>query len=230
MPGNIYTKINRPSKEIIDLFKEIPTGIASDAQGRSNTMHAEIKGLKRDWRILGPAITVRCMAGNNLAIHQALYLAEPGDIIVVDGTGITTVSLWGTIMTEVARSRDLAGVVIDGSIRDFTESVDLNFPIFCRGVTPRGPHKGWSDDINVPISCGGVPVHPGDIILGDGDGVVVIPKGMAKDISEKAERQMKKEKAWLEEIRKGKTTLEAIGLQKNVDWLGVNKHEQAYDD
>lgn len=230
MPGFVFTKINRVEKEIVEDFKNIPTSIVSDALGRNNTMHAAIKTLKKGWKIAGPAITVKAMVGNNLGAHQALYLAQEGDIIVIDGNGFEDISLWGAIMSEVAQERKIQGIIIDGSIRDYQESIDLDFPIFCRNVTPRGPHKGWRDDINVPISCGGVPVLPGDLILADEDGVVVVHKKMARETLKIAQKKLAAEKEWISEVRKGKTTLEAIGLDKNVEFFKTKTRDEAFDD
>lgn len=230
MTGFVFAKINRVEKEIIEDFKKIPISIVSDALGRNNTMHAAIKPLKKDWKIAGPAITVKAMVGNNLGTHQALYLAQEGDIIVIDGNGFENISLWGAIMSEVAQERKIQGIIIDGSIRDYKESIDFDIPIFCRNVTPRGPHKGWGDDINVPISCGGVPVLPGDLILADEDGIVVVHKKMASEILKIAQKKLVAEKEWISEVRKGKTTLEAIGLDKNVEFFKIKTRDEAFDD
>ncbi len=193
-------------------------------------MNSSIKPLKSGWRISGSAITVKAMVGNNLGVHQALYIASKGDIIVVDGKGFEDIALWGGIMTEIAVKREIAGIIIDGSIRDLDIALNFDFPIFCRNISPKGPHKGWGDDVNVPISCGGVPVLPGDIIVGDSDGIVVIHKKFAEDVLAISKKIVNGEKEWLDDIRKGKTSLEAIGLQKNVELFSIKEIDEAFDD
>ena len=230
MPGIVFKKINRLSNEIIKEFANLPTSIVSDAQGRNNTMDAAIKPLKNNWKITGSAITVKAMVGNNLGVHQALNYAQEGDIIVVDGNNYNNIALWGGIMTEIAVEKKIGGLIVDGSIRDVDKALDHDFPIFCRGISPRGPHKGWGDDVNVPISCGGVPVLPGDIIIGDSDGVVVIHKKFVAFVLKRAKEKTLLEENWIQQIKNGKTTLEAIGLIKNIDFLSIKEIDKAFDD
>ena len=221
MTGIIYTKIERTEKKILEEFKSIATTLISDAMNRTNVMKASIKPIVENIRIAGNAVTAKCIVGDNLMTHQALYLAEAGDILVIDGKGYTDKSIWGGIQTEVSMKRGIAGVVIDGAIRDVQEVKRLKYPVFCSGVVPAGPHKGWGDSINVPIQCGGVPVHPGDIIVGDDDGVVVVPLREAEEILKKAKDLIEVERGWKKKLDEGKTTLEAIGLDKKLLELNV---------
>ena len=230
MPGIVFKKVNRLPRNIIKEFGQIPTSIVSDAQGRNNTMDASIKPLKSDWKITGSAVTVKAMVGNNLGVHQALYIAQENDVIVVDGNGFENIAMWGGIMTEIAVKRKITGFIVDGAIRDVDTALKLNFPIFCKGITPRGPHKGWGDDINVPISCGGVPVLPGDIILGDAEGVVVVHKKFAEKVLKDSKERIEMEKRWNQDIKSGKTSLEAIGLKKNIEFYSVKEIDEAFDD
>ncbi len=230
MPGIVFKKVNRLPSNIITEFAKLPSSIISDAQGRNNTMDASIKPLRSDWKMIGSAITVKAMVGNNLGVHQALYLAKEGDIIVVDGNGFENIAMWGGIMTEIAVKRKLAGLVVDGSIRDVESAIELNFPIFSRSISPRGPHKGWGDDVNVPISCGGVPVLPGDIILGDSDGIVVVHKRFAVEVLKHSKERIEMEKRWTQELKDGKTTFEVIGLNKNVEFFSIREFDEAFDD
>jgi 4-hydroxy-4-methyl-2-oxoglutarate aldolase len=221
MPGIIKSKIKRPPKELITEFKALPTGVISDAMNRMNCMHAEIKPIMESEGVAGPAITVQCMVGDNLIIHQAIYVAEPEDILVIDARGHKDTSVWGSIMTKAALLRGIKAVVIDGSIRDLKENREAGLPIFCRGVVPAGSQKSWGGNINVPIHCAGVRVNPGDIIVGDNDGVVVVPADMALEILEKAKETVRREKEWVNSIESGKTTLEVIGLSKKINELGL---------
>lgn len=223
MSGIINRIIKRAPKEIIDGFRDIPTTIVSDAMNRMNCMSAEIKPLVSDIHTVGSAITVQAMVGCNIMSHKAIYVAEPGDIIVFDARGHKDTSVWGFLQTKACILRKLAGVVIDGTIRDSKEIKESRFPVFCRGVTPAGPHKGWGDSINVDIQCGGVSVSPGDIIIGDDDGVVVVPCEKVEEVLTESKARLQMEKEWFEKLEKGFSTVEILGLDKKITELGVKE-------
>ena len=144
MVGIINYKIERPAKELVAEFETLSTGIISDTMGRLNAMRAEIKPLgELGCVIAGPAVTVQCIVGDNLMVHQAIYVAQPGDILVIDAKGHKDTSIWGAIMTKAAMLRGLRAVVIDGSTRDLRENKEMGFPIFCLGVVPAGSQKSW---------------------------------------------------------------------------------------
>ena len=221
MAGIVNTKIKRPDKKIIQRFMKVPTTVASDCMNRMNSMYAEIKPLIRGLKIAGPAITVQCISGSNIMNHKAIYLAKPGDVIVIDARGEKNTAVWGFVQTFACIQKKIAAVIIDGSIRDVAEIRKSRFPIFCAGVSPAGPHKGWPDNINVPIACAGAPVHPGDIIIGDDDGVVVVPLEQAEKIILEAKKRMEMEENWFKKMKKGKSSLEAIGLDKKLSQMDV---------
>jgi regulator of RNase E activity RraA len=131
------------------------------------------------------------MVGCNLGAHIALYKAKPGDILVIDGKGYKDRSLWGGLQSYVALKKGLKATIIDGSIRDRCEHEELGYCVCAKGFTPAGPHKGWADELQVPITCGGVIVNPGDIIVIDNDSIAVIPKQKVESTLEKAQRQIK---------------------------------------
>ena len=195
-------------------FKNIPTTVISDCLNRANTMHADIKSLISPVKIVGQAITVQGMVGCNIASHKAIYIAKEGDVIVFDARGYVNTSVWGGVQTVAAKKRKIGGVVIDGSVRDAAEIRKLRLPVFCKGITPAGPHKGWPDSINVPVSCAGVPVMPGDVIVGDEDGVCVIPLGRVPEIAALAAQTVKKERGWIRKIKKGIPTTKILGLDR----------------
>jgi 4-hydroxy-4-methyl-2-oxoglutarate aldolase len=221
VPGIIINKIKRLDRKIIRQLSKIPTTIISDELERSYVMCSEIKPILPSLKISGSAITVECMVGDNIMTHQAIYLAEEGDVIVINARGFTDTAVWGYIQTKACKMRKIAGVVIDGSIRDYLEISKEKFPVFCRGITSAGPHKGWGGNINTVIQCGGVPVKPGDVIIGDSDGVVVIPQERAKEVLKGAKERLKMEKIWLKKLSQGMTTLEIIGLDKKIKELKI---------
>lgn len=180
----IFTKINRPSRELYEKFNDIPVANIADNMGRITCVDSYIKPFN-DVRLLGPAFTVRAPLGDNLMFHKALDMAQPGDVIVVDGEGDMSHSLCGEIMMRYALKKGIAGFLIDGCIRDAAALKELEFPVYARGVNPKGPYKNGPGEINVPVSCGGQVVLPGDIIVGDSDGVVIIRPEDAQDLLKK---------------------------------------------
>jgi len=198
----IYTKINRPSKELLDQFEGVPVANIADEMNRFSCMNAAIKPVN-SVPMVGPALTVRARAGDNLMIHKAIQMAQPGDVIVVDAQGDLTNSLTGDLMVRRAVKKGIAGIVIDGAIRDLDTVSTMDIAIYCAGVTPKGPYKNGPGEINVPVTCGGVVVNPGDILVGDGDGIVVITQKDAPVILEKAKAKVKKEYATVKSIEDG---------------------------
>ncbi len=177
IPGNrVYTKINRASAELIEKFKGQATPNIADNMGRMFCAGSTIRPVLPQMKICGSAFTVKVCPGDNLFIHKALDMAAPGDIVVVDGQGNITNSLIGEIMVRYAYKRNIGGLVLDGTVRDWDGIAELaKFPVFSKGYTAMGPYKDGPGEINTIISCGGAVVRPGDIVVGDADGVVFIP-------------------------------------------------------
>ena len=154
--------------------------------------------------MVGTALTVRTAIGDNLAIHRALDLIRPGDVVVIDGGGDTTRALVGEIMTTLAATRGAAGMVVDGAIRDAGALARSPFPCFARAAIHRGPYKNGPGEINVPVSIGGMIVEPGDIVVGDEDGVVAFPPAIAEDLARAVAAQEARETDILLSIREGR--------------------------
>ena len=152
----------------------------------------------------GPALTVRTRPGDNLMVHKALDIAEPGDIVVVDAGGDLTNAIIGEIMTTYAELRGIGGIVIYGSIRDSDSLRASRFPVYAAGVTHRGPYKDGPGEINVPVALGGMVVEPGDLVLGDGDGLVVVPFGRVEEVAAATEAKHATEDKALAAMRAGK--------------------------
>jgi len=200
-------------KKYLEELKQIPTSILSDVMNRMNCMDAGIKAIQKNVNMVGTAFTVKSMVGGNWGTHKALTMIKENEVLVVDARKHVDTSVWGYLQTSAAIKRRVAGVVIDGAIRDCQEIGRCQLPVFCRGVTPAGPHKGWKDDINIQIQCAGVVVNPGDFIKGDDDGVVVIRKTEIEKILELASDRLKKENEWFEKLEKGMNTFDIIGLK-----------------
>lgn len=173
-PGfRVITSISRPERALVDAFADIPVANIGDNMGRLSCVSADIRPYGK-LRMLGTALTVRGPVGDNLMFHKALDIAQPGDVMVVDGQGDMNHALCGEIMMRYAITRGVAGFLIDGCVRDVEGLAQLDFPVYARGVTPKGPYKSGPGEVNVPVVCGGQAVLPGDIIAADADGIVVI--------------------------------------------------------
>jgi regulator of RNase E activity RraA len=187
-------------------FKALPVANVSDAMARLPAAGAKLRPMHAGGTMAGPAFTVKARPGDNLLVHKALDLAEPGDIIVVDAGGDLTNAIIGEIMSSYAEMRKLGGMVIHGAIRDADALRASSFPVFAAGVTHRGPYKDGPGEINVPIALEGMVIEPGDLILGDGDGVLGVPFDHAEAICRAAEAKQVAETKMLEDIRAGRAT------------------------
>lgn len=185
----IYLKREMPDPEIMMQFKNIPASNTADVMSRNCAMNPRIKLVSqpKEQMMVGPAFTVKGRAGDNLALHAALNFCSEGDVLVVSNEEDNTRALMGEIMMAYLKyTKKVAGIILDGPIRDIDEIRTWDFPVYCTGTTPGGPYKEGPGEVNVPISCGGVSVNPGDIILADPDGVIVIPRKDAAVILDEA--------------------------------------------
>jgi regulator of RNase E activity RraA len=208
---------NKPSPDplVLQGYKELlkvysPSCVVADAQERAGVMRSYLRPLTTDTRFVGPALTVRLEPGNQVDCLDALSVAQDGDVIVVDAAGETETSIWGGLMSGLCKMKGVVGAVVDGGIRDTDETRDLGFLIFSKSIVPRSTHSPYSGrmepiEINVPIQCAGVVVHPGDLVLGDEIGVVVVELENAAQVLEKAREQADKEEKTRIKIREGKT-------------------------
>lgn len=176
-------------------YRNVPTTCISDTMQGLTNMDSAIKPLKEEYRIAGRAFTVKMPVGENLAVLQAIRKAQPGDILVIDAKGDTYRAIAGDFIVGLAKTLGIQGIVVDGVIRDIIGIKQLDFPVFCRGTTVAASGKAGWGEINVPISCGGVHVQPGDIIVGDADGVTVVPQASEEDILRKALDKLEKDQA-----------------------------------
>ncbi|MBP1779205.1 MAG: Dimethylmenaquinone methyltransferase [candidate division NC10 bacterium] len=211
----------RPDPQVIKGFEGIPTGVISDAMGRTGSMAAEIKPVWPRARLVGPALTVRTFPADNLMIHKAVTLAARGDVLVVNSGGYKDTAVFGDLLGYSCKVHGIAGVVIDGASRDAEGMAAIGFPVFARAVLPMGPFKDSPGSINVPVSCGGVAVRPGDIIVADADGVVVVPREEATEVLSKAQGASAKEEQMRERLAKGEYIYDILKLGDVLKGLGV---------
>jgi 4-hydroxy-4-methyl-2-oxoglutarate aldolase len=206
-------------QKLIDGFKKLPAGNVCDANDKIGNMDFRIKPIDPKSKLAGPAFTVPCAPGDNIAIHEAIYKAPAGSVLVIDAKAYTGAGPIGEIVVTACIKQGIAGIVIDGTVRDAADIEALGFPLFCRGLNPGGTLKNVVTDLNTAIVCGGVQVNPGDMIAGDRDGVVVIKKEKAAEVLEKAQAISDKEDKIVKQIRDGMTTLEIYGFGKKIEEL-----------
>ena len=202
----------RLTTDELSAWREIPTAVISDDLNRSGTMQAAIKPVGPGMDFAGQALTAQTMVGDNGTLHYALTKAWPGAVLIVDARAHEETAVWGGILTAGALARQISAVVIDGAVRDVAELRDSGVAVYARAVVPNGPHKGFGGSVNTSIQCAGVAVDPGDIVVGDEDGVVVIRPDQLSGLMERCRARIQKEKAFLAKIGAGMSTVELLGL------------------
>ncbi len=175
---------DRPPDSLVERFRQVPVAAVGDAQERLWVLEGDIRAMWPGAACAGPALPVYTRAGDNLAVHRALDVAQPGDVLVVNGQGDTTRALLGGLMARRARTLGLAGIVVDGAVRDVDEIESVGLPVFARASTPAGPYKNGPAEVGLPVACGGVVCSPGDIVCGDSDGVAVVPRTRAAHVAD----------------------------------------------
>jgi len=197
-------------------LKSLGTPTICEAMGRRGNMCSEIKPIWAGAKIAGTAFTVFCHVGDNLTLHKALALANPGDVLVVNAGGYKECGMWGEIMSLAAQKKGIEGLVVDGAVRDLVGIAGMKFPVFARALSPSGTTKETLSSINKPIMCGGTLVNPGDIVVGDDDGVVVIPQQEMRTVVARSKERAKKEEEVRKLIQQRKSTLEIYGFDKVI--------------
>lgn len=200
----VNMEINRPSAELIERIRQYSTTDICDGMVVAAAMDSRIKPMITTRKIVGPAITLKLTLGDSLLVTKAMAAAKRGDIIVIDGRGSENNALWGDHRSLTAKILGLEGAVLDGAFRDIDEAEEIGFPLYARSVTCSSSTKNSHGEVNVPICCGGVTVNPGDIIVGDRNGVCVIPPLFAEEILLNAGRKIAKMNELKKEIAAGK--------------------------
>ncbi|WP_347557367.1 RraA family protein [Robbsia sp. KACC 23696] len=222
---SIVRDFERVSAERVSEASQFQAAILADVAGRRGTLHGRVKPLAPTMKIAGPALTVEVRPGDNLAIHAALAIAKPGDVIVVDGKGDLSAALIGEIMSTQAEATGIAGFVIDGAVRDAHELANGRFPVFSAGLNPAGPTKSVAGRVNLPISAGGTTIYPGDLVVGDVDGVVIIPRADVDPILAAAHKKVDAETKRVAAIKAGDTR--APWLEKSLRAVGMLEEGEA---
>ncbi len=196
----------------LEKWKDLPPAIVSDCMNRTQVMSGAIKPVDQGMKLLGQARTVTCMVGDNSALHMAIGMAQPGQILVVDAGAFEDTAIWGGIMTRAALKRKIGGLVVDGAVRDVAEIREMGFQCFSRAIVPAGPHKGFGGIIDGTIACASCPVKSGDIVIGDDDGVCVVPLERADEILTASIDKLAQEEQTNAKTAEGKIPGDRLGL------------------
>jgi 4-hydroxy-4-methyl-2-oxoglutarate aldolase len=201
------------STELLDKLGPYSAATIHEALGREGALPAGIKPIHPAMKVCGPVFTIRSMPGDNLLLHRAVAAAAAGDVLVAEMSGFHEAGYWGEILTVAAQVRGIAGLVIDGCIRDASEIEALAFPAFCRGLSIVGTTKYGAGTLGEAVSIGDVRIEPGDVIVGDRDGLVAVPAGRLEETIARCEARVRKEQSTMQSLREGKTTLEIYGWE-----------------
>ena len=226
MNPDIQKDFERVAPQLVKQAAEFQAAILADVNGRRGALHGRVAALRPRMKLAGPAFTVDVRPGDNLMIHAAMALAKPGDVLVIDGKGDQTAALMGTIMMTACKKLGIAGVVIDGAARDSLEIDEMDFPVFCVGTNPNGPTKNVPGRIGHPITCGGVTVRSGDLVVADADGVFVGEREQVEALLPLARKKVEDEAKRIAQIQQGNTSaswlpaaLRAAGVLKEGESL-----------
>lgn len=206
--------------QYVQAYGGIPVANISDCMTRMTAAGPRLRPMHKGGYLVGPALTVKARPGDNLMIHKALTMAQPGDVIVVDAGGDLTNSLFGELMVNTAIKRRVAGVVLNGAVRDSDFIAQGSFPLYAAGVTHRGPYKDGPGEINVPIAIDGMVIEPGDLVVGDADGLLCIPYDSVEEVLAAVRKKMDLEKKMLADIAAG--TLDTTWIDATLKRLGCD--------
>ena len=221
MKPTIVRKIPRADAEVIRTLGELGVATVHEAQGRTGLMRPYMRPIYPTAKTVGSAITISSQPGDNLMIHAAMEVCQPGDVLVVSTTSESTDGMFGELLAVSCKAHGVVGLIIDAGCRDVTDITALNFPVWSKAISAQGTVKATAGSVNVPIVCAGAAVKPGDVIVADADGVVVVPRQAAADIARLGNERVAKEQKTRERLRNGELGLDFYGLRAKLTELGV---------
>ena len=227
MSHKIVQRIQRPDSGVIKVLGNAGTATVHEAQGRSGLMRPYMRPIYAAARMAGPAVTVSCQAGDNLMIHASIAVCQPGDVLVVMTTSESTDGMFGELLGVSCQAHGIAGLIIDAGVRDTTELTAMNFPVWAKAVSAQGTVKATPGDVNIPVVCAGAMINPGDVIVADADGVVVVPREKAAEVAQASEQRIAKEEKTRQRLRAGELGLDFYGMRAKLVEMGVEFVDEA---
>ncbi|MBC7376437.1 MAG: RraA family protein [Burkholderiaceae bacterium] len=231
--SKVFLKVNRVAADIVAQARDVTVADVHESmgqQGRTNLMSSRMRPIAEKQKIAGPAVTAFCWPGDNLMMHRALYLAQPGDVLVVVCQAELSGAQWGDMATRYAVKKGLAGVVVQGCARDVDQVRELGMPVWSTHISPMHPDKSGHGYVNTPVVCDGVYVCPGDLIVADGDGVISVPRADAARVIAAARIKMEKEDASAEAVRNGAAVWDLSGAAAIYAGMKIEEVDGAFDD
>ena len=227
MSHKIIRRIARASGDAIKTLGNAGVATVHEAQGRTGLMRPNMRPIYPTARVAGTAVTVSIPPGDNLMIHASIEVCQPGDVLVVAPTSECTDGYFGELLGVSCQAHGIAGLIIDAGVRDTAELAALNFPVWSKAVSSQGTVKNVPGDVNIPVVCAGTLVNPGDVIVGDADGVVVVAREAAEQVAKASQERLAKEEKSRERLRKGELGLDFYGLRAKLKELGVEFVDEA---
>ncbi|HEY7443316.1 MAG TPA: 4-carboxy-4-hydroxy-2-oxoadipate aldolase/oxaloacetate decarboxylase [Vicinamibacterales bacterium] len=221
MTPRIVRRIARADADVVRTLGELGVATVHEAQGRTGLMRPYLRPIYPSAKAAGSAVTISSQPGDNLMLHAAMELCAPGDVLVVTTTSESTDGMFGELLAVSAQAHGVVGLVIDAGVRDVADLTSMVFPVWSKAISAQGTVKSTAGSINVPVVCGGATVNPGDVIVADVDGVVVVPRQSAADVARLGRERVAKEEKTRERLRKGELGLDFYGLRAKLQELGV---------
>ena len=226
MSHKVVRNIRRPDPEIVRALGELGVATVHEAQGRTGLLKPYMRPIYPTARAAGAAVTISSQSGDNLMIHAAMDVVKPGDILVVTTTSESTDGMFGELLGVSCAAHGVVGLIIDAGVRDTAELTAMDFPVWARAVSAQGTVKSTAGSVNVPVVCAGAAVNPGDVIVADADGVVVVPRERAEAVAQAGRDRVAKEEKSRERLRNGELGIDFYGLRETLKRLGVEFVEE----
>jgi 4-hydroxy-4-methyl-2-oxoglutarate aldolase len=221
MKPTVVRKVTRADADTVKTLGELGVATVHEAQIRTGLMRPFMRPIYPAAKAAGTAITISCQPGDNLMIHAAIEFCQKGDILVVSTTSESTDGMFGELLAESARAHGVVGLVIDAGVRDIRDLTEMDFPVWSKAISAQGTVKATAGSVNVPIVCAGAPVRPGDVIVADADGVVVVKRESAAEVARLAGERFAKEQKTRERLKAGELGVDFYGLRAKLNELGV---------
>jgi 4-hydroxy-4-methyl-2-oxoglutarate aldolase len=222
MSYKVVRNIKRPDPEVVRALGELGVATVHEAQGRTGLMKPYMRPIYPSARAAGTAVTISSQPGDNLMIHAAMEVCKHGDILVVTTTSESTDGMFGELLGVSCEAHGVVGLVTDAGVRDTAELTAMDFPVWARGISAQGTVKSTAGSVNVPVVCAGMTVNPGDVVVADADGVVVVPRDQAAAVAQAGRDRVDKESKTRERLRNGELGVDFYGLREKLKQLGVN--------